>query len=84
MTEWIDARAIIIIEGKVKEPDKALVEKVLNEWAKRMRELISLKWNKLMEDTREGSCWAIDNTLAGQAHCNLRLHSSGGKVQFEY
>lgn len=81
MTEWIDARAII--EGKVKEKDKALVEKVLEEWSRRMRELISLKWNKLACLDR-ASGWIADNSLAGTAKCNLKIQIGSGGVKFAY
>lgn len=81
MTEWYEARAIII--GKINEEDKHIIQKVLKEWASRMMQLMSTKWNKLNRGSG-GMLWCIDNTLAGQAHCNLKLHCSGGEVQFAY
>ena len=81
MTEWADAR--LIINGRINAEDKQLINKVAQEWAKRMRELISLKWNKLACLDR-ASGWIADNSLAGTAKCNLKIQIGSGGVKFAY
>lgn len=81
MTDWVDAR--FIVAGKVSADDKKIINKVAQEWARRMRMLISLKYNKLACLDR-ASGWIADNSLAGTAKCNLKIQIGSGGVKFAY
>lgn len=81
MTDWVDARFVVV--GKVSSDDKKIINNVAQEWAKRMRMLISLKYNKLACLDR-ASGWIVDNSLTGTAKCNLKIQIGSGGVKFAY